>query len=82
MEEQIRTFVQWRKLRLMTYRELAAKAKVGTETIRQIERAGEITEPRQTIRPGTIRRLSDALDVKPEQVAEFRHAMGIDDEER
>ncbi len=82
MEEQIRTFVQWRKLRLMTYRELATKAKVGTETIRQIEHADEIAEPRHTIRPGTIRRLSEALGVEPAQVVEFRRMIGVDEESK
>ena len=63
------TLRMWRVKRLMTIRDLATKAGVSTKTIVDIELE------RQTPRFETIRRISDALNVQPSEVAEFAQAM-------
>jgi transcriptional regulator with XRE-family HTH domain len=55
--------------RLLTTRELADLAGVAPSTIYMIE-AG-----RSTPRPSVIRRLSEALEVDPQEITEFRRAI-------
>jgi len=55
--------------RLLSTRELARKAGVSTSTIHTIE-TGK-TVPRLSV----VRKLSEALEVSPEEVDEFREAM-------
>src|SRR5688500_16412246 len=60
-----------RRRRLSTVRALALAAGVTASTVVRVE-SGQ-----QTPQLGTIRALSAALEVEPEQVLEFRHAMGL-----
>ena len=62
-----------RKRKLLSQRALAAKAGVALSTIYLLE-AGK-TE-RTTFK--VMRAVSDALEVPPEAIAEFRRAMGAD----
>jgi transcriptional regulator with XRE-family HTH domain len=64
----------WRRRRLLTFRALAAAAGVALRTVVEVE-AG-----RRAPRPDTVRALSAALDVEPEQVVEFRRVMGFDED--
>jgi transcriptional regulator with XRE-family HTH domain len=73
MTNGVRSLNQWRKLRLLTVRELAQTAGVGERTVRNVT-AG--TPPQLA----TIRRLSKALQVEPTQVNEFRRVIGLEDE--
>ena len=76
MPAEILSLKDWQRRRLFTVRSLAEAAGVSSLTVVQLG-AGK-REPR----PGTIRALSAALGVAPEQVREFRAAMGfsIDEE--
>jgi transcriptional regulator with XRE-family HTH domain len=61
----------WRRRRLLSIRALAAEAGVAKRTIEEAE-AG------RTVPHGaTARKLSATLGVAPEQVSEFRRAMGL-----
>ena len=71
MPEEILSLKDWQRRRLMTTRSLATAAGVSPVTVVQI--GGGQRSPR----PGTIRALSAALGVAPEQVLEFRTAMGF-----
>ncbi len=72
---EIRTLLEWRRARLQTIRELAAKAGVSTRTVLRVEHGEQIPHP------GTIKKLSEALGVEPAQVREFRAAMSLPEEE-
>ncbi len=65
----MRTLREWRAARLLTIRDLAAKANVANQTIVQIEH-GRISP-----RLSTMRRLSEALDVGPAEISEFNDAI-------
>jgi transcriptional regulator with XRE-family HTH domain len=69
---EVATLKAWRRRRLFTVRALAAGAGVAQRTVVEVE-AG-----RRAPHPGTVRALSEALGVQPEQVAEFRRVMGLD----
>jgi transcriptional regulator with XRE-family HTH domain len=71
-EKEVATLKAWRRRRLLTVRGLAAAAGVAQRTVVEVE-AG-----RRTPHPGTVRALSEALGVEPEQVTEFRQVMGLD----
>jgi transcriptional regulator with XRE-family HTH domain len=73
--EEVASLKAWRRRRLLTIRGLAATADLSTRTVREVE-AG-----RRAPQPGTIRALSAALEVDPEQVTEFRRVMGLDVQE-
>jgi transcriptional regulator with XRE-family HTH domain len=60
---------QWRLDRLLSVEELASIAGVSNKTIIQIEHG------RQLPRLRTIRRLSEALQVEPNDVSEFNQAL-------
>ena len=77
MADEILSLKGWQRRRLMTTRSLAEAAGVSPVTVVQI--GGGQRSPR----PGTIRALSAALGVAPEQVSEFRATMGfpVEDEE-
>ena len=64
---------KWRQRRLLSIRALAQEANVAPRTVELVER-GE-----RTPRGQTVRRLSAALEVEPEQVTEFRRAMGYEE---
>ena len=77
MVTEIMSLKAWQRRRLLTVRALAEAAGVSALTVVQL--GGEKRRPR----PGTIRAISAALDVMPEQVVEFRRAMGLPiDEEK
>lgn len=61
----------WRRRRLHTIRSLAVTAQAAPRTIVELE--GGRREPRV----GTIRAVSAALGVAPEQVMEFRRVMNL-----
>jgi len=63
---------QLRRLRMMSIRDLAAKADMGTQTIVKIERG-------EKARPSTFDRIAKALDVKPEEIREFMAIVLSDD---
>jgi transcriptional regulator with XRE-family HTH domain len=60
---------EWRAEKLMTIRDLAARANVANQTIVQIEH-GRISP-----RLRTMRRLSEALEVEPAEISEFDDAI-------
>jgi transcriptional regulator with XRE-family HTH domain len=60
---------EWRALRLESSKTLAVKAGVSNKTILEIENGRNVPTFR------TIRRLSEALDVDPSEVAEFAAAI-------
>jgi DNA-binding XRE family transcriptional regulator len=68
-EPKVMSLREWRARRLLSLDGLADKAGVSNKTIVQIEYG------RLTPRVGTVRSLCDALNVEPEQVAEFVDAM-------
>jgi transcriptional regulator with XRE-family HTH domain len=65
----MKTLREWRLERLLSIEEIAAKSGVSTKTVVQIEHG------RQLPRIRTIRRLSEALDVQPAEVEEFKAAL-------
>ncbi len=73
-EPRIRTLKQARTARMLTVRGLAAKAGVSVAATHEAETGKR--------RPhfGTIKRLSDALGVEPEAIAEFRAVLYGEDE--
>ena len=68
---EILSLKSWRRRRFLTIRGMAALAHVAPKTVLDLE--GGHRSPR----PGTIRALSSALNIEPEQVEEFRRAMGF-----
>ena len=69
----IRTLDQWRRARLLTLRELAAKAGLSYRTLSYVQNG------KQTPGFDTIRRLAAALGVEPEQIADCRVVMGLEE---
>jgi len=67
----LRTLREWRAERLLGVKALAKKAGVSNTTIIQLERGAQVPLFR------TIRRLSAALDVEPQEVAEFAAAIRL-----
>jgi transcriptional regulator with XRE-family HTH domain len=53
---------EWRLRRALAQRDLAAASAVGAATIARLERA------QQLARPSTVRRLAEALKVRPDQL--------------
>lgn len=68
-ESGARTLKQTRTSRLLTVRGLAAAAGVSLQTVHEVETGKRLP------RFGTIRALSSALGVEPDQVAEFRKVL-------
>jgi DNA-binding Xre family transcriptional regulator len=68
------TLRQWRDRRALGTAELAERAGVSKVTVIAIEH-GRVT----AIKRRTIRRLSEALGVEPDDVAEFRRALRGED---
>jgi len=71
MPTEILSLKAWQRRRLLTVRALADMTGVSPMTVVQLG-AGK-----RTPRAGTIKALSTALGVAPEQVVEFRRAMGF-----
>ena len=71
----VRTLERWRRERPLSIRELAEAAGVSTRTVLLVEHGEQVP------RPATVRKLAAALGVEPNQVREFRAAMGLPDEE-
>lgn len=67
----MKTLREWRLARLYGVRDLAKQSGVSTKTIVQVEHG------RQLPRLQTIRRLSEALDVEPTEVEEFKQALDV-----
>lgn len=67
---------RWRQRRMLAIRALAELADVSPKTVHDIE-AGRIAAPRFA----SIKRIADALTVAPEQIQEFRPALGHADPE-
>jgi transcriptional regulator with XRE-family HTH domain len=65
----VRTLREWRALRLLSTRALAAKAGVSNKTIVELENGRGLPIFR------TIARISAALDVQPGEIAEFAAAI-------
>ena len=65
----MRTLREWRALRLLSTRALAAKAGVSNKTIVELENGRGLPIFR------TISRISAALDVPPGEIAEFAAAI-------
>lgn len=61
----------WRQRRMLAIRALAEQADVSPKTVHDIE-SGRIAAPRFA----SIQRIADALAVAPEQIQEFRAALG------
>ena len=72
----IRTLKQARAAKMLTVRDLAALAGCAPNTVHQVEVG--LRRPRF----GTIKRLSAALGVEPAEVAEFRRALMLEEDER
>ncbi len=68
-EPRIRTLKQARTARMLTVRGLAAAAGVSLAAVHEVETG------KRRPRFGTIKRLSDALGVAPEAIAEFRSVL-------
>ncbi len=68
------SLARWRQRRMLAIRPLAELAGVAPKTIHDIE-GGRVASPRFE----SIRRIAAALAVEPEQVQEFRSALGYDD---
>jgi transcriptional regulator with XRE-family HTH domain len=71
MPGEILSLKTWQRRRLYTVRAFANAAGVTTKTVIDIESGRRIP------RPGTIKSMSTVLNVEPEQVEEFRRAMGL-----
>ena len=71
-----RTLRQARTARLLTVRELAAAAGCSPATVHEVEHG------RRRPHFATMRRLSAALGVKPDEIVEFRQALLLDAHER
>jgi transcriptional regulator with XRE-family HTH domain len=67
--EPIVTLKLARKMRLLTVRGLATVSGISAPTVHQIETGKRLP------RFGTIKALSDALGVEPDQVVEFRKVL-------
>ena len=65
----MKTLREWRAARLESSKTLALKAGVSNKTILEIENARSVPTFR------TIRRLSEALGVEPEEIEEFASAI-------
>ena len=64
MPDEPMTLRQHRRLKMMSIRDLASAAGMGTQTIVKIERGDKV-------RPSTFDRIAKVLDVKPEEIREF-----------
>ena len=71
----VRTLRQARAAKMLTVRGLAQAAGCSPHTVHEIETG------KRSPRFDTVRRLSAALEVEPTQVAEFRRAMLIEEEQ-
>ena len=67
--EEVKTLRQWRAERLTGIKSLAAITRSSTRTIQSIERGEGL--PRFT----TMKKISQALGVKPHQITEFKNAI-------
>ncbi len=73
-ERTIQTLRQARAARMLTVRALAEAANCSPHTVHEVERGKRVP------RFDTVRRLSAALGVEPEGIAEFRRALMIEEE--
>ncbi len=71
----VRTLKQARAARMLTVRGLAAAAGCSPQTVHEVE-----TGQRRP-RFATVRRLSEALGVEPAEVAEFRRALLLEEDQ-
>ncbi len=76
MDKEVRPLRQWREIRVMTMEELAEKSGLSRHTILRLE-AGK---HKPTAR--TVKGLMAALGVDPLQIAEYRRAVGLEEESR
>ncbi|MDQ3525820.1 MAG: helix-turn-helix domain-containing protein [Chloroflexota bacterium] len=65
MGEAVLTLRQHRARRILTMKELADKAEVGTQSIVKIERG-------ERVRPSVFGKIAKALEVHPEEIREFQ----------
>ncbi len=75
-DREVRPLAQWRKLRMMTVRQLAEATDLSKTTINLIETG------QRSPQFDTIKQLASALEVRPEQIQEARPALGLEDESR
>lgn len=68
-DARVQTLREARVARLLTIRDLASRAGVSPYTVHQLERGA------RSPRFGTIRRISAALELQPEAIAEFRSVL-------
>lgn len=66
----MKTLREWRMAKLLSIDDLAERAGVSNKTIVQIEYG------RQLPRFRTMRRISDALNVEPDEIEEFATSLG------
>lgn len=71
---EVRSLREWRFKRAIGQRELARLAGVSVYTLLNIEHG------RSRGYPATWRKLASALGVEPEQILEYRRAVGLDEE--
>ncbi len=74
-DREVRPLAQWRKLRMMTVRQLAESTDLSKTTINLIETG------QRSPQFDTIKQLASALEVRPEQIREARPALGLEDKE-
>ena len=72
----IRTLRQARAARMLTVRGLAERAGCSPHTVHQVELGLRLP------RFDTVKRLSAALGVEPTEIAEFRRAMLLEEDDR
>ncbi len=75
MVSKILSLRQWREVRALSQRDLARLAGVNQVTIARLEK-GRVRRPSFAVR----QRIAQALGVRPEEIAEFRRAMGLPEE--
>ncbi len=73
-DPEVRPLAQWRKLRMMTVRQLAEATDLSKTTINLIETG------QRSPQFDTIKQLASALEVRPEQIQEARPALGLEEE--
>ena len=76
MSETVRPLRAWRYARALGVRELSRQTGLSPQTITALESG------RSRGYPQTWRKLAQALSIEPEQIAEYRRAVGLDRPER
>ena len=72
-DTEVRKLAEWRRRRMLTIRALADLTDLSKTTINLIETG------QRTPQFDTIRKLAAALGVEPEQIAECRPVMGLEE---